>query len=86
MSAISHNKKLKRESVRVFYILIREDFQDILSILIKSNLQNNMFNRILFLLKYAKRNIYKAPVMARLRAGDSEYGQQSRQSPSSDEV
>lgn len=66
MLAISHNKKLKRERECVFYILIWEDFQDILSILVKSKLQNKMFNRILFLLKYAKRNIYKAPVMARL--------------------
>lgn len=44
-------------------ILIWEDFQDILSIFVKSKLQNNVFGRIFFLLKYTKKNIYRAPVM-----------------------
>lgn len=63
MLEIFHNKKLRRE--RAVYS-DTEDFQDIVSILVKSKLQNDVFNRTLFLLKYAKRNIYRVPVMARL--------------------
>ena len=59
MLEILHNKKLER----VLYILIWEDFQDILSIFVKSKLQNNVFGRIFFLLKYSKKNIYRALVM-----------------------
>lgn len=63
MLEIFHNKKLRRE--RAVYS-DTEDFQDIVSILVKSKLQNDVFNRTLFLLKYAKRNICRVPVMARL--------------------